>query len=165
MTSITIRDMRTDDLDWVLVMNNAAVPHVGEVDADKLAALFAESSVARVAERDGRPAGAIICFSPGATYTSENYLWFQRRYDDFLYVDRIFVDGSATGAGIGQQFYRDMERFARGRSAMLACEVNERPPNPVSIRFHEKWGFRPVGRQTTEGGAKAVVMMAKRLDG
>jgi predicted GNAT superfamily acetyltransferase len=46
---------------------------------------------------------------------------------------------------------------------MLACEVNERPPNPVSMRFHETLGFSSVGRQTTEGGAKTVVMMTKPL--
>ncbi len=165
MASISIRDMRTDDLDWVLAMNNAAAPHVGELDGGKLAHLLAESRVARVAEADDRPAGAVICFSPGAPYTSENYLWFDSRYDDFLYIDRIFVDGSAAGAGIGQRFYRDLESSTAGRVSMLACEVNERPPNPVSIRFHEKCGFSAVGRQTTEGGAKAVVMMAKTLSG
>jgi len=165
MTAISIRNMRTDDLDWVLHANNDATPHVSELDAVKLATLFAESSVARVAEANGRSAGAVMCFSPGAPYTSENYLWFQRRYDDFLYIDRIFVKSSAAGAGIGQLIYRDLEFFADGRCAMLACEVNERPSNPVSMAFHEKCGFEPVGRQTTEGGAKAVVMMAKSLSG
>ena len=37
MASISIRDMRADDLDWVLDMNNANAPHVAEVDADELA--------------------------------------------------------------------------------------------------------------------------------
>lgn len=164
MTAISIRDMRAHDLDWVLHANNGATPHVGELDAAKLAALFHECSVARVAEANGRPVGAVMCLSPGAPYTSENYLWFQRRYEDFLYIDRIFVEPSAA-AGVGQLIYRDLERFADGRCAMLACEVNERPPNPVSIAFHKKCGFEPVGRQTTEGGAKAVVMMAKPLSG
>ncbi len=163
MAAISIRDMRTGDLDWVLAMNNAAAPHVGELDAARLADLFAKSRLARVAEVGGRRAGAIVCFSPGARYASENYLWFDRRYDDFLYIDRIFVDGRAAGAGIGQRFYRNLEDFAGGRVSMLACEVNERPPNPGSIRFHEKWGFSAVGRRITEGGAKAVVMMAKNL--
>lgn len=155
--------MRTDDLPWVLAMNNGAAPHVGELDAGKLAHLFDEARLARVAERAARPAGAVMCFAPGARYTSPNYRWFEARYGDFLYIDRVFVDAPAVGAGIGRRFYRDLERYAQGRSAMLACEVNERPPNPVSIRFHRTWGFEPVGRQTTEGGAKAVVMMVKRL--
>jgi predicted GNAT superfamily acetyltransferase len=155
--------MRTDDLDWVLAMNNAAAPHVGELDAGKLAALFSDARMARVAEAAGRPAGAVICFSPGAPYASENYRWFQARYDDFLYIDRIFVDGPAAGAGIGRSFYADLEGFAASRFAMLACEVNERPPNPVSMLFHEALGFGSVGRQTTEGGAKTVVMMTKSL--
>lgn len=163
MASISIRDMRTDDLEWVLAMNNAAAPHVSDLDVGKLADLFAEAWIAWVAELDMRPAGALICFAPGAPYASENYLWFQRRYDDFLYIDRIFVDGAAKDVGVGRRFYRDLERFAAGRSRMLACEVNERPPNPVSICFHQTWGFEAVGRQTTERGAKAVVMMAKRL--
>ena len=83
--------------------------------------------------------------------------------DDFLYIDRIFVDRPARGAGLGRRFYRDLESFAEGRASMLACEVNERPPNPVSMRFHENCGFKPVGRQTTRDGAKVVVMMRKWL--
>lgn len=163
MAAISIRDMRSVDLEWALQTNNAAAPHVGELNAERLAALFAASSLAWVAEADGRPAGAMVCFSPGAPYTSKNYLWFERRYMDYLYIDRIFVEPSEAGAGIGRHLYRDLARYVHGRCAMLACEVNERPPNPVSIGFHKACGFEPVGRQSSEGGAKTVVMMAKPL--
>ncbi len=64
---------------------------------------------------------------------------------------------------IGQRLYRDLEDFARPVAPTMTCEVNLRPPNPDSLRFHRQFGFVEVGRQETEGGAKEVVLMEKEL--
>ncbi|NNE42793.1 MAG: GNAT family N-acetyltransferase, partial [Gemmatimonadetes bacterium] len=50
-----------------------------------------------------------------------------------------------------------------GRAPMITCEVNTRPRNDGSLRFHARLGFREVGTQETEGGAKAVSLLEKRL--
>jgi predicted GNAT superfamily acetyltransferase len=42
----------------------------------------------------------------------------------------------------------------------VTCEVNLDPPNPRSLAFHERLGFREVGRQATKGGAFTVVLLA-----
>ena len=46
---------------------------------------------------------------------------------------------------------------------MMTCEVNLKPPNESSMRFHERYGFTQIGSQATEGGQKEVALMAKTL--
>ncbi len=40
------------------------------------------------------------------------------------------------------------------------AEVNIEPHNHVSLKFHDRYGFSPVGEQDNEGGTKRVVMLA-----
>lgn len=163
MTNTVVRAVREDDGSWMVALNNAAMPAVSALAAPELAAYLAIAAWVRIAERDGRPAGFAAGFLPGAPYGSANYRWFGPRYADFLYIDRIVVHPDARGAGIGRRLYADAEHFARGRAGRLACEVNAHPPNPESMRFHEAWGFREVGRQDLDGGQKSVVLMIKAL--
>ncbi len=144
-------------------LNNAAVPNVNELDEETLFGLAEMAAFARVAVSDDGVLGMLLAFGPGASYGSLNYRWFDDRYDTFLYVDRVVVSESARGSGIGKRLYADLALFAESRSDCIACEVNEIPPNPGSMRFHEALGFRIVGRQETEGGAKAVALMMKVL--
>jgi predicted GNAT superfamily acetyltransferase len=46
---------------------------------------------------------------------------------------------------------------------VLFCEVNVRPRNDASLAFHEAIGFREVGQQDTDGGAKRVSLLALDL--
>jgi predicted GNAT superfamily acetyltransferase len=39
---------------------------------------------------------------------------------------------------------------------VVACEFDVQPPNPASERFHAKFGFIEVGRQSVAGGKKTV---------
>ncbi len=73
------------------------------------------------------------------------------------------VDAACRGAGLGKALYRALRDHAAGRTELLACEVNERPANEASMRFHERFGFRVVGRQETEGGTKKVALMEMEL--
>lgn len=165
MTDIRIRPLTAADDAWAVALNNAAVPHVSAADAARFRWLAGMVACAAVAEIDGAPAGFIFAFLPGSDYDSENYRWFCARYDSFLYIDRVVVDAGHRGAGVGQALYRHVVEFGRGRADLLTCEVNEQPPNPGSMRFHERFGFRPLGRQQTEGGAKSVVMLGLELTG
>ncbi|MBT5434634.1 MAG: GNAT family N-acetyltransferase [Alphaproteobacteria bacterium] len=157
----TIRDMTQDDAEWFLPLNNSEVPHVNALDADDLAALLAEASLARVAQVDDQPAAGLIVFSPGAAYGSANYAWYQQRYDGFVYIDRVVTGPAFRGQGLARRFYDEAWAMAAEQDVMLCCEVNEEPPNPGSMRFHERFGFEPVGGQQTEGGKKTVVLLAR----
>jgi len=45
----------------------------------------------------------------------------------------------------------------------MTCEVNIRPPNESSMRYHEMHGFVQVATQETEGGLKKVALLEKKL--
>ena len=163
-----IRDVAEGDLDRILELNNAAVPAVNPLVADDLW-WFAEVAHSFLVAPDavGGVAGFVIgLHGPGLAYDSLNYTWFSARYDRFVYVDRIVVAESGRGGGLGRRLY---DAFgARGRDDghdVLLAEVNVRPRNDGSLRFHDRYGFRSVGEQDTDGGAKRVTLLEKRLDG
>lgn len=167
LPTVRIRDVRPGDLARVEILNESAIPHVNRIPHElferfrKEAAYFRVAERDDVAERDGVLLGFLIALAPGTDYDSPNFLWFRERYESFLYIDRIVVDEAARGLGVGTLFYRDLERIGREREVpRLTCEVNLRPANDGSLRFHQRFGFEMVGRQETEGGAKEVALMA-----
>lgn len=166
--SSPIRAVTSADLPEILDLNNAAVPAVNALEAPDLDwfASVAHSFLVYPAA-DGSVAGFMIGLDgPGLAYDSLNYAWFSARYEQFVYVDRIVVAAAGRGAGVGRSLY---DAFgARGREQghdTLLAEVNVRPRNEGSLRFHERYGFRSVGEQDTDGGAKRVSLLEKRLDG
>ena len=162
--SITLRDIGPDDVDWLLRLNNASVPHVNHLERADLTDILSLAAYARCVVQSGQPAGALIGLWPGTTYDSHHYRWFEQRHDSFLYIDRVMIDASTRKGGHGRRLYADIDNFARLHdTAHIACEVNSQPPNPVSMHFHEAMGFHPVGELTSEGGSKTVVMMLKTL--
>jgi len=158
-----IRPVKPADHGWALGLNNVEVPHVSRLDENSFAGLLDIAALAALAEVDGAPAGFLVALLPGTAYGSANYRWFCERYPAFLYVDRVVTAADFRGCGIGRALYHHAMEFGRGRAPILTCEVNEVPPNPASMRFHERLGFRPLGRQRTEGGAKSVVLLGLDL--
>ena len=156
-----IRRLLTDDLPACVALNNGAVPAVSEADLAKMQTLLDESLLSLVAEREGEIVGFCVNFGPGASYTSVNYLWFCERYDDFAYLDRIVVSPDARNTGIGAAMYAAVEEHVAGIPWLL-CEVNLRPRNDGSLRFHDRIGFVEVGQQETPYGV-LVSMLAKDL--
>jgi len=51
-------------------------------------------------------------------------------------------------------------RFEIETLPAAACDFEIEPPNPVSARFHARFGFREVGQQRVAGGTKAVSLQA-----
>jgi hypothetical protein len=159
---VIVRPLEQADLSVACAINQANVPEVGDATVEHLAWLVDESDVSLAAQADGQLVGHLIALCPGSTYTSPNYTWFAARYDDFLYVDRIAVIATARHGGVASMLYDAAEEHARQRGTpMLACEVNVRPRNEASLRFHEGRGFRPVGEQETYGDAIRVCLLAK----
>lgn len=156
-----VRPLEDADLEAVVALNNAAVPAVPTVGRGAMAELVVLASLAVVAEEvPGHPVGFLLAMDPGVDYDSENYRWFAARGADLLYVDRIVVGEDARGAGVGQRLYR--AAFDRAREAgrgRVACEVNLRPENPGSLRFHARLGFERVGEQETKGGSVRVALL------
>ncbi len=115
----------------------------------------------RVAEDESGLAGFVIAFPPGLDYWSLNYTWFSERGGDFFYLDRVVVAERSRKSGVGRALYEDIDRFARGTWSYITLEVNLKPPNPGSLVFHERLGFKQVGVREEENGAKAVALMER----
>jgi predicted GNAT superfamily acetyltransferase len=161
ITVTRVRDAIASDHAAVLALNNAAAPHVNELSTDMFAWIVARADYFRLAEDAGGLAGFVIALRPGHEYWSLNYKWFTARGGDFLYLDRIVVAERARGTGVGRALYDDIDRFARGRWPRITLEVNLLPPNPGSLAFHERLGFRRVGVLEAEGGTKVVALMER----
>jgi len=160
---VLLRTFEPTDLDAALVLNNANLPALNELDAVELERLTRLSLVSVVAELDGAFAGFCVVLAPGADYASLNYRWFSERYDDFAYLDRIAVDPTLRRAGVGRAFYADLRTRLAGVKPVLLCEVNVRPRNDASLDFHHAIGFREVGQQDTDGGTKTVSLLELSL--
>lgn len=149
-----------DELETVLLLNQSEVPNVGPLDITKLTRLIATSYQTIVADVDGDIAGFVITMIPGAAYESENYQWFEQRYDQHLYVDRIAVSGQHRGLGIGKGLYTAISQNEASRER-ITCEVNLAPANPGSMAFHQKLGFALVGELSfTDKYVQRVAMLA-----
>ncbi len=158
-------DLNAADLDWLVTLNNASVPHVNFMEKDGLADILSLAAYARGVVQDEKLVGALIALWPGRDYDSNHYRWFNEHHADFLYIDRVMIDAATRKGGHGRRLYADIESFARAKGARhLACEVNSEPPNPVSMNFHEALGFRAVGELANDDRSKCVVMMMKTFD-
>ena len=156
--------LKPADAGTILAMNNAAVPNVNETTEAELAALI-EMSDLTVALKDGDTLlGFVLTLPPGVGYASENYRFFSERYDQFVYVDRIVVAEQARNRGIGARLYDLIGEYAAEHGIpRVLCEVNLEPPNPGSLRFHQRIGFVEIGRQRTKGDTYLVSLLAKEF--
>ena len=161
-----IRTIRTDDLPALAVLNDAAVPAVNPLGLDGLAAHLPRCDTALVVpDETDAPLGFLLALAPGAPYASENYRWFSLHRPGSLYVDRIVVAPGAHGQGLGRSLYDAVLRRAAALGlGEVTCEVNLAPPNPESLAFHHRLGFRQVGEQSTYGGSVRVALLARGVD-
>lgn len=148
MSAISVRDAGEGDEGFILALNAACTPAVGDMDADDYRRIVGWAHRILVAEAaigagGIKPAGFMILVRPGSAYPSLNFAWFETRFDHHLYVDRIAVSETARGAGIGRALYDAALRIATANDdRRITCEVNVDPPNPESMAFHTRLGFR-----------------------
>ena len=154
--------MTASDLEVVWAINQENIPAVGEETIEFLAGLHAMSSISLVAEVDNVVVGFCMVLSPHTTYRSPNYLSFCERYDDFIYLDRVAVTSDCQGAGVGAALYRKVEQMAE--ASLFALEVNIKPRNEGSLRFHTREGFTLLEEVETRP-SKVVGFMIKKLKG
>lgn len=162
---LDLRSPTTADVGSLLDLNNAAAPAVNRLPAPDLARLVDVAAWARVAVVGDTVVGGLVALEgPGLDYESENYAWFSDRFDSFLYVDRVVVSTARRGAGIGSGLYRALLGHAEDVGHRVVCaEVNVRPANPGSLRFHDRHGFEAIGEQDTKGGTVRVRMLAREV--
>ncbi len=161
--SIVIRDVREHELDSVLALNNNAGLAILPLDSARVHDFFERAEYFRVAERDGNLAGFLVGFGSRAGHDSSNYAWFQERYPDFFYIDRIVVASRRRGGGVGRAFYADVQSYAELRYPQLACEVFLDHGADAALLFHGSFGFREVGQNTMADVEVRASMLMKDM--
>lgn len=164
MTTVVIRDACANDFAEIVALNDAEVQQTSPMDFERLRALDRMSCYHKVAVADHRIAAFLLAMREQTPYVNDNYAWFAARFPRFIYVDRIVVAAAFAGMKIGSLLYGDLFCHARSLGIkVITCEYNLQPPNVASQRFHDKFGFKELGRQWVAGGAKLVSLQAKEI--
>jgi predicted GNAT superfamily acetyltransferase len=154
-----IRPANSADLEEVRRLNESVLPHVNSIPISDFEEFMRISSFFVVVEKESQIGAFLIVLGPGQSYESENYTFFSKTYESFDYVDRIVVGDQYQGNGVGKALYQYL--IDHSNEDRITCEVNLDPPNPGSILFHQKMGFKEVGKQHSEGGKKWVSLMSR----
>jgi hypothetical protein len=76
-------------------------------------------------------------------------------------VDQVAIAAAGQRQGIGLALYESLADEARARQCeLLCCEVNVIPPNPGSMAFHLRLGFRQYDALAVDDG-RSVVLLAR----
>ena len=148
-----------DDLEFVLNLNQRNTPAVSNSSFEIMSYFLKVSEYFKILTVDEKPIGFLIALMPDKDYHSQNYRWFNNKYNSFIYIDRIVISEEYQRRGYGKLFYSELHHFSKGRVSKLACEVNTRPIHQQSIKFHDRFGFYEVGTQETENGKKKVSLL------
>jgi predicted GNAT superfamily acetyltransferase len=161
LPSVTLRTLHADDVPTLWRINEEGLPGVGKVTEVALADLVTLAHLPLGAFDGDELVGFVLCLLPRTRYGSLNYAWFNERYEDFLYVDRIAVSDAHRGRQIGSLLYASVIEHAEEQGWPVAAEVSLDPPNPGSMRFHGRHGFTPVG--TLHHEKQSVTMFLREV--
>lgn len=152
-----LRKSENKDLPRILELNEESVHFLSPLTMEKLEKLSYQSEMLSVIEVDGVVEAFVLTIREGKDYDSVNYLWFSERYDKFLYIDRVVVSVKMHGKGLGRMLYQSVFEHAKQIDVpYVTAEIDINPPNPGSLKFHEKFGFKEVGKQSVSDGKKVV---------
>ena len=155
-----LRPLTPEDIPRMVDINEQGLPGTGKVTESEMADLLDLSELALGYDEHNVLNGFVLCLLPKTSYGSLNYAWFNQRYDEFLYVDRIAVAENVRSHGIGTHLYNKVIDHAEQLDVPVTAEVSLLPPNPGSMRFHNRHGFEKVG--VFEQAKKAVTMLIRR---
>ncbi|GMK55297.1 hypothetical protein CspeluHIS016_0203530 [Cutaneotrichosporon spelunceum] len=145
------RPLQPEDIPVLLALNNAHAQALSWQEPAQFAALLSAALHTRTIGTP--PAALLVAFDQSAGYDNPNFRWLKARFSSFVYIDRVVVDTGAAGRGYARALYDELRDAARDAGQeRLVCEINLEPPNPGSVDFHTKMGFREVGRARLENG-------------
>ena len=140
-------------------INEQGLPGTGKVSVEQMGELLQLSDLCIGAYIDEKLVGFVLCLYPKKGYSSQNYAWFNERYNQFLYVDRIAISTQHRNIQIGSELYAKVFQLASEKQIPVTAEVSLYPPNEGSDRFHLRHGFSSVGEFHQNG--KSVTMYVR----
>lgn len=163
--SVVVRQVRAEDFDGILKINSGSGPGVTQLDESVLRRTVALSSVSLVATDALRVVGYLLGISSSDPYEGEEFQFVRAAiHEPFLYIAQVAVCTEARRRSIGSRMYADLLRRCQALNiATLCCEVNLRPANPISMRFHERLGFERMGDRETSDGRLAALFRRRAL--
>ena len=163
MSTPVIRPAMVDDFTIIESLNHSVVNLTSPMDAERIQQLHAMSSYHRVIVQDSQLMAFLLVLGPDCDYDSVNYQWFDQRYDNFAYIDRIVVRDRSRGHGLGTILYENLFAWATSQKIRnIVCEYNVEPLNEASRKFHNTLGFQEVSLERI-GQAKRVSMQLRVL--
>ena len=160
-STMDLRELQNEDISEIWEINEQGLPGTGKVNHEEIEALLEISELAIGVFEHSKLLGFVICLLPGTNYGSLNYAWFNQKYDDFIYVDRIAVSQTHRNQSIGSLIYQKVVEYSKQHKVPIAAEVSIYPPNPGSMRFHYRFNFTEVG--ILEHESKSVTMMLRPI--
>jgi len=154
-----LRELRSQDIPLVWKINEQGLPGTGKVSQQEIVELLHIAELTIGAFEGEQLVGFVLCFLPRTDYASLNYAWFNQRYQEFLYVDRIAVSENHRNQTIGSLLYQQVISYAKQYNYPIAAEVSLNPPNPGSMRFHHRFNFTEIGVFNQQ--SKSVTMMMR----
>ena len=91
--------------------------------------------------------------------SEKHILYFKKKYDDFMYIDRIAISEKYHRKGFGSLIYKELHNQSKNLGISLCCEVNTKPINQQSLDFHKKLEFSII--EEISFGKKIVAMLVK----
>jgi len=164
MTRVDLRNADLPDFEVIVALNSSEERHTSAMSLERLRVLHTIAWRHVLAVVDEEVAGFVLAMRDSASYANANFEWFAARYVRFAYVDRIVVGARWQDLQIGTRLYDELLTAAQDAGLdRVTCEYNVVPPNEPSRRFHDRFGFREVGRRSLEEGNKTVSMQAVEL--
>ena len=142
-------------------LNQLNIPALGSLeDLNHLENLFNSSSFIALIKINNNLVGFAIIMNSLSEYSSPNYLYFKKKYNDFMYIDRIAISEKYNRKGFGSLIYNELYNQSKNLGIPLCCEVNTKPINQQSLDFHKKLEFLII--EEISFGKKIVAMLVKK---
>jgi|SRR6056297_428566 len=159
-----LRKAENKDFERILELNEESVHFLSPMTIEKLKYLKGQSEMLSVVEVDGKVEAFILTIREDKAYEGINYMWFSDHYDQFLYIDRVVVSVDMHGKGLGKMLYNFVFDYAKEIAIpYVTAEIYISPPNTISLKFHEKFGFKEVGTQPVAEGKKVVSLQVAEV--
>ena len=150
------RDINNNDFKEIIALNTKFESYLSPLDNSKLLFLIKESIFAKSIKVKQRLIGFLITIPPNSVYNSIYYNWFNKKYNSFIYIDRVCISNEFQRHGLGKYFYGEVKSNFKKSTKRMVCEVNIFPRNKISESFHMRYGFKEVGKLKSKNSLKIV---------